>query len=146
MDGDETGRKKFSPDSQPMRCTRATDCPVAARHGNAALWPCPWPRLCTSNQSLFQSTVPNYLSRNPQIFLQTFLSLANKRDYQFVRGACFYLPVVKNLSRGLTMKIGGGGHSSRLCVASTLRRLISAPQFCYASASPSLLLCFSCFT
>lgn len=73
MDGDETGRKKFNPDTQPMRCTRATDCPVAARHGNAALWPCPRPRLCTSNQSLFQSTVPNYLSRNPQIFLQTFL-------------------------------------------------------------------------
>lgn len=89
MDGDETGRKKFNPDSQPMRCTRATDCPVAARHGNAALWPCPWPRLCTSNQSLFQSTVPNYLSRNPQIFLQTFLitrSQVNTRaisDYKF---------------------------------------------------------------
>jgi len=48
MDGDETGRKKFGPDTQPMRCcTRATDCPVAARHGNAALWPSPWPRLCT---------------------------------------------------------------------------------------------------
>lgn len=106
MDGDETGRKKFNPDSQPMRCTRATDCPVAARHGNAALWPCPWPRLCTSNQSLFQSTVPNYLFRNPQIFLQTFLitrSQASTRaisDYKFAihtairRGACFYLSSV----------------------------------------------------
>lgn len=48
MDGDETGRKKFGPDTQPMRCcTRATDCPVAARHGNAALWSSTWPRLCT---------------------------------------------------------------------------------------------------
>ena len=27
MEGDETGRKKVSPDTQPMRCTRATDAP-----------------------------------------------------------------------------------------------------------------------
>lgn len=57
-----------------MRCrTRAIDCPVAARHGNAALWPSPWPRLCTYKK-LFQSTVSNYLSRSPHIFLQTFLN------------------------------------------------------------------------
>lgn len=56
-----------------MRChTRATDCPVAARHGNAALWPSPWPRLCTYKK-LFQSTVSNYLSRNPHIFCRLFL-------------------------------------------------------------------------
>lgn len=74
MDGDETGRKKFGPDTQPMRCcTRATDCPVAARHGNAALWPSPWPRLCTYKK-LFQSTVSNYLSRNPHIFCRLFLT------------------------------------------------------------------------
>jgi len=74
MDGDETGRKKFGPDTQPMRCcTRATDCPVAARHGNAALWPSPWPRLCTYKK-LFQSTVFNYLSRNPHIFCRLKLA------------------------------------------------------------------------
>lgn len=101
-----------------MRChTRATDCPVAARHGNAALWPSPWPRLCTYKK-LFQSTVSNYLSRNPHIFCRLFLI---RSQYSRNIGLSFaidwdsaasrlLLSIIK--IRGLTMRIGGGSFQS----------------------------------
>lgn len=74
MDGDETGRKKFSPDTrQPMRCTRATDAPwrqgtvtqpLGLPHGHG----------CAPIKRLLQSTVPNYLSRSPHIICRLFLT------------------------------------------------------------------------
>lgn len=93
MDGDETGRKKFGPDTQPMRCcTRATDCPVAARHGNAALWP-----LLVAT-AVHQQIIYNFI-RKPQIFCRFYLTLAIFAQYRikfaislrFIRVACFYL-------------------------------------------------------
>lgn len=69
--------RSYGPDTQPMRCcTRATDCPVAARHGNAVLWPSPWPRLCTYQKAIsIYRTLIIYLGI-PTYFCRLLLTLA----------------------------------------------------------------------
>lgn len=68
----------------------------------------------------------NYLSRNPHIFLQTFLitrsqyTRAISADYKFTTRwdarACFYLSSLSIKVRGL-MKISEEGHSSRIVIS-----------------------------
>lgn len=64
-----------------MRCHACHRRPVAARHGNAAPWPSPWPWLRTYQKGYFKSTVPNYLSRSPHILCRVFLTCSRSSVY-----------------------------------------------------------------
>lgn len=110
MDGDETGRKKFSPHTQPMCCSRATDAPWRQGTVTRSL-AFPTAMAVHLSQRLLQSTISNYLSRSPT--LQTFLnwlaitSIGLIFIERLATRAFTYPPSLIKVC-GLTMKIGGG--------------------------------------
>jgi len=116
----------------PNRCVVARVPPTAPwRQGTVTQSSGP-PRGhgCAPIKRLFQSTVPNYLSRNPHIFLQTFLNsliiysrninykFTVHSDYIYRDARVLYLSIIK--VRGLTMKIEGGSFQSFYCIITNL--------------------------